>query len=223
MNLSTMRTILRRRVNEKTADKWQDADLDVLLNEALKKVQKRYATVEPNAYVEVYTYSLTYAAQVLNGGFWDLPAGTWRILEISRYDASSGKYVAIGKREYDVTRGDLVNGLTGESDGLVYARVGRYVHYAPLLTSSSAAIPMRMVIVGTATMTGDSAVPPLPLPLHYPIILQAQILAWGETHEDSKSVREELELEFADIHTLVDNSGESVSPAIFKTDYRTGR
>ena len=221
MNLSTMRGILRRRVNERTANKWSDAELDELLNEALKLIQKRYATVDPNVYIEVYTWTLSYAGQVANSGFWELPAGTWRVLEISRLDTTSGKYVSLETRHFDVTRGDLVTGLGGDyPSGLIYSRIGRFLHFAPLLTSSSPSVTLRIIIVGTAAMTDPNDVPPIPLPLHYAIILQAQILAWGESHEDSKPVVEELERQLGDIYTLVDNSGESVRPSIFKKDYR---
>ena len=64
MNLGSMRTILRRRLNSPLlAGQWQDADLDVLLNEALKAIQRRYSRIDRQAQIEIYTFQISYTDQ----------------------------------------------------------------------------------------------------------------------------------------------------------------
>src|SRR5262245_28678692 len=94
-----MRTLLRRRIQEQTADQWQDADLNELLNEGAREVQRRLIHIDPMcvAYIDV--------ADLVSGQeLYAHPAGFLYEYALKIYDVAAQKYKRIGRDDEEELR-----------------------------------------------------------------------------------------------------------------------
>ncbi len=181
MNRSTMRTLLRRRLNESTADNWQDADLNELLNAGLHLVQKEVLKVDPLAFIHWSKDDI-----VSGQSYYPKPQGFWHEIEIAQLDADHPQgYKPMKKQDYNVAR-ELAAGSTE-----VYCHVGRYFAIFPA-PSTSVVDGLQIQWTPTLSMAVDTDVPDLHFALHMAVVLMAQKYALGETGDDQRRVKEEL-------------------------------
>lgn len=175
-----MRTILRRRLNEVTADQWQDADLNDLINHAYQRMEMDILSVNPDAFISTYRADI-----VLNQQLYEKPAGFNYETAFKILDTGTSTYKRVDLVDYHV-------GLdrTGDQEGTKYSHFGSYFFLSPKPGQNLAA-GIELDFVPTLSMTADTDVPKVALPLHMGIIHHAAIMAFGETGED---VKRELEL-----------------------------
>lgn len=181
-----MRTLLRRRINEVTADNWTDGDLNDVLNLGLHKVQQRISMVDPEAIVHIAR-----APIVLNEEFVAKPQGFWYEKDVRLLDVSTGKYVSVQPLDYylakDVSTGDTV-----------YSHVGRHFALHPIPDASVSA-GLEILFVPTLDMAADTDVPDVNLGLHETVVKAAQLLLMPETGEPYKDLKEALEADLLEI------------------------
>src|SRR6187551_803848 len=107
MTLATIRTLLRRRLNEQTADNWDDSTLDTLINLAYALVQKQVRKVDPEALI-FWDYRNTQVGV----NWYEKPSGTRGSVEVGLKGSSSDTdWTALLRKPYWVARdwtGDTV-------------------------------------------------------------------------------------------------------------------
>lgn len=183
-----MRTLLRRRLNETSADLWQDADLNDLLNAGAHRTEKEVLKVDPLAFI--YIDQLDIAA---NQVFYAKPQGFWYEMEVGYKDSADVTgYRELVKRPYWVARASASGGE------VVYAHLGRFFALYPK-PSVSVAAGLQLLYVPTLSMAADSDVLDIHLALHMAVVVEAQLLALGETGDSRKELREEKADLVADI------------------------
>lgn len=181
MTRSQIRTMLRRRVQETTADQWTDSDLNDLINLAYQRVELDILTVNPQAFTS------RYQADIVSGqDLYEKPAGFNHELSFKLLD-DDGVY----------KRMDMLSFVTNEArtneSTTKYAHWGAYFHLAPT-PSTSVTAGLELDFIPSLSMTDDADVPKIAHPLHMAIVYHAQLLALGETGEEQKRAAEELQI-----------------------------
>ena len=186
MTLGQMRTVLRKRLQEVTADQWTDSDLDALLNQGLARMQTLIMKVHPDAFLYRDTRNIETTE------FYGWPAGTLFVVSVET-KTTGGTF----KRRLPMKYVDTLE-TPASSESPRYARVGDFCILSPTPTEVVVG-GLRIWYVPTLTMAVDADVPKIVLPLHIGIVYWAQIFALGETREVVKAIKEELAAIIADI------------------------
>jgi hypothetical protein len=180
MTLASLRNLLRRRLHddpgtgEGTAH-WTDADLNEIINLAYQQEQKEIIKIAPEATLKRVT------TDILAGeNLYPKPADMW--FEISfgyiATDYASG-YRPMTKSRFASIDAQTV-GVTGE---VQYGHFGQNFIITPTPTTTLAN-GLRLSYVPILSVEDDSDVFAIPVPLHYAILIWADIIAKGETHEE---------------------------------------
>lgn len=165
--------MLRRRLQERVADQWTDAELNELLNLGLLEIQKSVLQVDPLAIIWIDVDDI-----VAGQEFYEVPPGMWYEFEVGvKTSASDADFTILDPCSYH-TRRSLSSGAGR------YSRLGKYISIRPIPTGS-VVDGLQVRYVPSLSMSNDSDVPDLNLGLHLGIVLWAQILALGESLEDS--------------------------------------
>lgn len=132
--LATIRTAVRRYLDETTADRWTEAELTAYINEAGRWLQSEYSRVNPDIFLRISTATASAGSDQLA-----TPSDLWgqRIRNITCYHNST---VATGANSYRVPPGPLDWILTNlEASGYPrqYALLAGYIRFAPLLDLAS--------------------------------------------------------------------------------------
>ncbi|OFX02421.1 MAG: hypothetical protein A3E78_01960 [Alphaproteobacteria bacterium RIFCSPHIGHO2_12_FULL_63_12] len=180
MTRATMILLLRRRLQETTADQWTDSQLGDLLNYGLQQVQKYVLKVNPEAVIYVDTASI-----VADQELYAWPQGMLYEIELGKLDSATGKYTVVPRADMHQLRG------REEGAELQYAHHGRYFLASPMPAESLAA-GWQLLWVPTLEMATGSDVPPIIAPLHPACVVWAQKLALGETGEALEELRKEI-------------------------------
>jgi hypothetical protein len=175
-----MKTKLRRRLQETTADLWSDQDIEEILNLALIEMQKEVMKVDPEAFS-----AIDRADQVVNQEFYQFPAGLWFEREV-RLLGDDGTYKTITR----VAFAERADRTTGED--VVYARFDRGNFVLSPIPSVSKINGIELVWVPTLAMATDADVPPIHLGLHGGIVLFGELIANGDTGDSSDDTLKEL-------------------------------
>lgn len=208
MNRSTMRDILRRRLQDKNADEWTNGQLDDLLNVGLHKTQREIMKLDPEAFLWVDKADI-----VVSQELYAWPTSRWFEVEVGKLDSASGTYTPLKRLDWRQTRGRS----TGSD--LKYARHGRHFALSPIPTESQAnGVQIRYVPV--LEMGADADVPAIPLALHMGIIVWAQRVTIPETGESDAAIRQELADIFADLSTYYLQTG--ADPLMVEVDMDKG-
>lgn len=181
MNRQAMRDSLRRRLQEETADRWQDIDLNQCLNLGLVELQKEILKVDPEAFSFVDR-----ADVVADQEFYEFPAGTWYEREIRLLSTTSPLRYGPALRRVSFPERADPTALSGAS--VVYARFDRSRFVLSPVPSVSVVNGMEIVWVPTLTMALDTTVPPVHLGLHLAVVEFAEVIATadvGDTNEET--------------------------------------
>ena len=188
---STIRTLLRRNLQETTADNWSDTILNEIINVAYGLVRKEVRRVDREALVAWDLADITSGTQ-----FYEKPEGTFGPLEVNVLD--SGEYKPIRRIDYDLTRPSTFNSSSPTFSNTVWFHRGKFIGLYPI-PSVSVTDGLQFVHSYGETLSADSDVPGIHTDLHYAIVLWATILAKGETREDIQPVRVSLQAMIGDI------------------------
>lgn len=180
MTRATIRTLLRRRLNEQTADTWDDNTLDTLINLAYALILKQVRKVDPEA-VLFWDYRNTVAGT----NWYEKPSGTRGPVEVGlKKAASDTDWKALTRKPYWIARD-----WTDASE-TVYCHRGQYIGIFPA-PSASVTNGIQFLHAAADTLPTDTDVPKLETTLHYAIVLWASLIAKGESPEsDTKDALE---------------------------------
>lgn len=180
MNRLSMRTLLRRRLLEPTADQWSDSTLNDLLNLALGMVRKQVRKVDPE-----FDVRWEYRDTVAGTSWYEKPAGTRGSIEVGIKKASSDTdWTALRRSAYHIARSVI-------SDAeMVYCHRGAYIGLFPA-PSASVTSGIQFLHAPSESLAEDTDVPRLEESLQYAVVCWAALLAKGESPEsDSKDAAE---------------------------------
>jgi hypothetical protein len=177
---ATIRSLLRRRLNEQIADQWDDSTLNTLIDLAYALVLKQVRKVDPEALI-FWDYRNTIAGT----NWYEKPSGTRGLAELGLKALSTDTdWSPLPRRPYHIAR-DWTS-----ADETVYCHRGTYVGIFPA-PSVSVTSGLQFLHAPTDSLAVDTDVPKLEQTLHYAIVLWAALIAKGESPEsDSKDAAE---------------------------------
>ena len=198
MTRATMRTMLRRRLHETTADNWSDADLNALLEAGLHQVQKEVMKYDAAAFMYIDEAPLQ-----ANQEFYPLPDGFWYELVVKiKTSASATTYTTLTRGAYDA---DQNRNSTLER---VYDIRGRFITF--MANPDYSVNPGYMIqYVPTLSLGADSTVPAIHKGLHTAVVLWAHLIALGETPESATDTAGVLKAMLDDIPLYYKRGGEA--------------
>jgi hypothetical protein len=185
MNLLQMRTLLRRRLQEPTADQWSDSDLNDLLNMSLARLQTIIMKYDPDAFLTVFRKDITVSQK-----YYETPADFLYIMTVEVLDVPSGNYGQIRSMKFQ----DTLNTVLGTAPIMPpvaqrYGRLGRKNLFLYPIPTATVANGLQITYCPTLVMANDQSVPDLPLVLHMAVVMRAQLYAMDETGEDAKAIQ----------------------------------
>jgi len=188
MNRSTMRSVLRRRLNEQTPHNWTDVELDDLLNEALFWVQKKALRVNPLAFL---TWTRTTLKK--DESFYKRAVGSWWEFEVAvKATAAATTYTPLKRHPYkEIREFESVQEVVG------WAKMGTFIAILPA-PPEDIVDGLQVIHTPLLTMAVDTDVPDLHLSLHTMVVVKANQLALQERPESPQSAPVMAELKDLD-------------------------
>lgn len=181
MRRDTIRTILRRRLNDTAKDQFpNDGELDDIINVALGLVQAEILKVKRYAFLQWELLDL-----VLNQQRYQFPVGTCGPVYVGTRQSVSDEFVAIERQ-------DLNKILRGEATG--YAHAGREIVVFPK-TPTSVSQGLRIIHIPTLELSADATTTEdkgIPRPLDFAVAVWAYALLNPETGESRGELDREL-------------------------------
>lgn len=174
MNRASARSRLRRRINEATADYWEDPDLNDLLQAAAVDVQTKLLMLNPLCMVQIHRATLK-----PNENFYSLPIGSWWEKELAvRWNNAATTYTVLKPAPYKELR-------SAESSAEpAYARLGRFYYIAPAPQEEVVA-GLQIIHTPVVSWAADTEVPEIPLAFHTAVLVKAHMMALKEGAEHS--------------------------------------
>ena len=202
MTRDAMRALLRRRLNETTADNWTDDNLNGLLLEGLRRMETMILRVNPEAFL---TSCITDLVQ--DQSYYLKPTGILYEVRVETKTDVSAEFKKIEKGDFDSVADVAELESTGSGrQAMRYAHYGKEFFLGPA-PSSSVSGGLRVHFVPSISMANDDDVPQLAIPLHLGIVLYAHMLAIGETGEGREAILSDLKEILADIPAYYRKSG----------------
>lgn len=188
MNRSTIRSTLRRRLNDVPGDQWSDSLLNDYIDLAYALLLKQVRKVDPEALVFWET-----RATVVGTSWYEKPAGTRGVIEIGlKAHSTDTNWEPLPRRPYYIAR-DNTN-----VEEVVYCHRGQYIGIFPAPTVVIAD-GIQFLHAPTDTLAIDSDVPKLESTTHLGIVCWAALIARGESPEADNKDAGELARILADI------------------------
>ena len=180
MNLSAIRTVLRRRINDVVSEVWDDSALNAVINMAYQRIEIEILKTDPEAFIETATCSV-----VANQSTYRKPTNSLYEIALLGLDTSTSLYTTrYERKDYN----QVFSRSTGATT--VYVHLGNYYLISPTPTQSLTA-GLEVQHVPALVLSADTDVPVVHLNLHRAIILDADLLLQGETGEgeEAKAVK----------------------------------
>lgn len=209
---SVLRTLLRRQMQEPSADAWADADLNSVLDTACDIVGAKFYGMAPDR--APVTTTLNNFQRVAGGYIYALialPDGFSRMEDVSLLQAD-GTYLQIPKMERAIVEGLL----TGADAAWAYFGASVVVGPAPAAVQVNG---VRFRHLGGIALASDAVSPPFPAHLHMAVVYEAKKILLGETQDDDTPTQRNLDKIYADAPGYyLDGGGE---PESFTPDRRS--
>lgn len=198
MNWGQIRTLVRRQINEVTAQAWADADLDVYMQIAYGIIQKEISKYDPYAFTATELHATV--ANTTDYSLTITPVGNLGVIKIERAADSALNYKKQERKDLDVIREMIYNGVSSDdaSSG-VWALSGQNTFVIAPTPVSALANGLRVTYKPVLIIGGDSAIPEVPLQLHWAIALLTKMTALGETWQDTELSSRRLTEILADV------------------------
>lgn len=197
MTRATMRALLRRRLQDSSADtaaeNWSDSELNELLNQGLIKAQKAVLAVDPLAFIAIDKQDVEEDEEM-----YAKPDGFWYMRQLQILNETTGLYEPIEKEDYEIARAGAAT-----STRVTWSDFGRFIALRPV-PSAAIRLGLRWIYVVTLAMGADNDVPALHQGLHTLPVWFAQRLAIGETGETDAGMKEVEGLIAADLADIPD-------------------
>jgi hypothetical protein len=200
---SELRTVLRRQINEVTAQSWTDAELNVYVNIGVQAIAKEIYKIDPMAFRS--TELINVVSGTTDYNFATAVQDQLGVMLVERMGPNSTSYVHQTRADLEVVRDYLLNGvlvglpsITNRIDG-VYAISGMgTVVIAPSPTQNVTS-GLRITLRPMFTLASDSSEPLFPEPFHIGVIYAAKLAALGETWAETERVEKRLNEVIADL------------------------
>jgi hypothetical protein len=181
-----MRDLLRREIQEETADQWSDIQLNTALDFGVFQVEKAILGVDAEAFVHVYKINIE------SGKDWyPLPTSFVREIEVGLLEGTG--YSVIPAIEYAESRG-----ANAPASDTRYSIIGRYIALTPV-PSANLTDGLRLLFVPVLTMAEDTDTPDIPDVLHVAAVLYAKMLLLEETGEPLDGTERQVARIMADL------------------------
>jgi hypothetical protein len=195
MNRALMRTMLRRRVDDVEEEVWADSDLDQILIVATQLMETHVLEIDAEAFIQIDT------AHIVSGQKeYEKPAGMLHEIALLKLGSDGVTYTRIRRLDYNQILEREADG--GSSSETVYAHMGRYLVLSPT-PSASVTAGLRAVYVPSLTLAEDTDIPPMPLPLHIGVVMEADLLLQGETGEGAEGKDAKTSKDLANIKNSI--------------------
>jgi hypothetical protein len=180
MTRATMRALLRRQIQEASADQWTDADLNEALNHGLRLIQKEIIKLDAVAFAYMYVRDIE-----ANVDAYPLPTSFIYEHSIEILNSTTGEYDRISKIDYVEKKG---SNAPGSGDSFRYTIIGRYVMLTPK-PAVAVTDGLRLFYMPVLTMAADTDTPEVDDVFHPTIVAAAKILLLEDTAEAGESTR----------------------------------
>lgn len=170
MNRAGMREILRRRLNESSADFWSDSALNTLLETAAYDVQCQLLVFNPLCLLNWMTTPITHDVQ-----FYAKPVGFW-------WEYEFGVKLTAAATAYSYYDSPLPYKRLRDTQEAGYAHVGRHFYLSPKPAEDVAA-GIQLLYTPLLSMSDDTSVPDISPAYHMAILVKAHLLTFPETAE----------------------------------------
>jgi len=188
MNRGTMRTLLRRRLNEPITDNWDDNTLNSLLDVAYALVLKQVRKCDPEALL-----SWDYRDTIAGTTWYEKPSGTRGPVEVGLKSASTDTdWTGLIRKPYYLAKQYV------DASETVYCHRGRYIGIFPA-PSLSVTQGIQFIHAPTDSLASDTDVPRFEESLQYGCVVWAALLAKGESPESDTKDATELQRILGDI------------------------
>ena len=212
MNRSTMRTYLRRRLNEQTEDDWDDSILNEFLNIGYALIAKQIRKVDPE-----YLLYWTYRDTVASTSWYEKPEGNRGISFVGiKNAASDSTYTQLERRAHHVAR------LIVQDSQQVYCHRGEYIGIFPA-PSTAVTNGIELLHAPTPEMSADTDVPKLETTLQYAMVCWAALIAKGESPEADNKDADELRRMLAEIPDDYGIGADLGNPTLITADVSDAR
>jgi len=183
LTLATALSLLRRRLQEPTADQWTDADLLILINLGIGSVQKLVQTIDPDA------FTIATAQDIVSGTRdYNWPTGAWVPVAVEWVGAT--ETTAIEK----IPRYEILAAAQGDTPRVT--RFGTKLRVTPTPTENVTS-GLLVYHIPTLSVAADADAIPFIDPLHILVVLFAEKWAIGDTGEDAAAVQKDIDYEVA--------------------------
>ena len=184
-----MRTYLRRRLNEQTAEDWDNAVLNEFLNITYALITKQIRKVDPE-----YLLYWEYRDTVSGTSWYEKPEGTRGISFVGFMGTavSPAVYDRLERRSYHIAR-ELTTG-----EDTVYVHRGEYLGIFPA-PENTVVNGIELILAPTPELSADTDVPKLETSLQYAMVCWAALIAKGESPESDNKDADELRRMLAEI------------------------
>lgn len=191
MTRAQMRTLLRRRINDVGGGQWSDAELNDLLNIGIAEVQKGVLAVDPDANLYRSRVSI-----VANQQLYAIPDNLLHERAVKKKDATTGTYRRMERITFEraMEKAESADAVTSNASEQTFEwfRFGQFIGLSPTPTESQTD-GVELDFVPLLSVGSDSEIPPVPLSLHYAVVLRAEIAAKGETTEGIETALAEFQ------------------------------
>jgi hypothetical protein len=183
-------------MQEDIPDNWTNSELDEYINEAYVWVQLQFAQSNPDGLVHV-----DYTTLEVGKSFYPWARGFISVKEMGYLDTTD----PLGYRDLGPPRDFWVNRRQPtEGDEITWSSLGRHFAIFPV-PPATVANGIRKIWMGTLTLANDNDVPEIPFN-HTSIAVQAQIMFYNETGDDTKQLKTELQDYMSGIAAIPQNS-----------------
>jgi hypothetical protein len=183
---ATIRELIRRRLNEVSADNWSDNVLNTFVDLAYALVLKQVRKVDAEAVL-----AWDYRDTVAGTSWYEKPAATRGPVEVGLKTSSSDTdWTPLVRKPYHIARD-----WTGDT---VYCHRGTYIGIFPAPTVAVTS-GIQFLHAPTDTLAVDTDVPKVEQTLHYAIVVWATLIAKGESPEGDTKDAAELQRIIGDI------------------------
>lgn len=173
MNLSQLRTVTRRYVQDTASVEWSDAEVNQNINDAYYDLQLELQMSNPEAIIAWDTIDLTIDVN------WYPKPPTFGLIQVAT-DADGGATLSYTKLKFK--NYEDIKGLTGTDQYATERGDWIGLFPAPDLSVTNGMEVMHRPI---DTLSADADIPKLKLPTHQAICLQAKIFMLGDTNENA--------------------------------------
>lgn len=180
MNLSQLRTVTRRYVQDTASVEWSDAEVNQALNDSYYDLQAELQMVSPEGIVSWDTIDANTTEN------WYPKPPTFGIIQIGlKLTTSDTSFTKLTLKDYND-----IKDLTGTD--YYYTERGDWFGIFPA-PPANVTNGIEVIHRPIDTLTVDADIPKLKLPLHQALCLQAKIYMLGDTNESADKDEAKLE------------------------------